>query len=532
MIRNVLIIEEFNLIKSLNGIFFWLKKIPILGKLISANIYKHILKIVESVSWISLILPFITKIISKLIFYGIIVLIITNGNILNPDLQDLKIILNYISIITLLGFMKNAFDFYAADTHSYYFIRQFKMNPKQYFIGYFLFNLIVFAFTYAIAVNAIFSIIKIEISLINIVSFVIFSCSLRIFAALFALKLNLKGKKIVWSENAILSTYFILSGIMLVLNDVIFPFITMNFEILYNPIFLVVGIIIILLSFMYLLKQNNFNEVIYPRLTIDLLRAVNISGIEFAGVKTQDETMLLGEEDFSNYSGIKYINEIFFKRHERVYKKKTRIALLIKCLIYIAFSIGVFFMPELDNNDAVFFNRAYFVVLFASCYYMFSGNYFIKYCFYNMDYPLMKSNFYRKPEYIMEAMKIRFVKLSKNQIIPFFLMIIMIICINLRYQLGTQHLLISLASGMLGVLFFSLHYLFAYYIIQPFTKDLEIKNPLYNGLTYFIYMFAYFTITTSFIKYVFVVLVIFSIIYIILGFIGLKYLAPKRFKLH
>lgn len=198
--------------------------------------------------------------------------------------------------------------------------------------------------------------------------------------------------------------------------------------------------------------------------------------------------------------------------------------------MYIAISIIAFIAP-INEQEIEFFNRAYFVVLFASCYFAFSGNYFIKYCFYNMDYPLMKSNFYRKPEYIMEAMKIRFVKLLKNQRIPFILMIIMIICINQSYQFGIQHLLVSLASGILGVLFFSLHYLFAYYIIQPFTKDLAIKNPLYNGLTYIIYMFAYFMISNSFIQYVFIGLIVFSIIYIILGFIGLKYLAPKRFKL-
>ena len=64
MIRNVLIIQEYDLIKSLNGIFFWLKKLPILGKFISEKIYKYILKIVESVSWISLIIPFFTKILS------------------------------------------------------------------------------------------------------------------------------------------------------------------------------------------------------------------------------------------------------------------------------------------------------------------------------------------------------------------------------------------------------------------------------------------------------------------------------------
>lgn len=246
MIRNLLIIKEYDLIKALNGLFFWLKKLPVLGKIVSEKIYKYILKIVESISWISLIIPFITKIISKFIFYGIIVLIITGANILTPDAKALNIVISYISIMTLFGFMKTAFDFYRADSHSYYFIRQFKMNPKHYFIGQFSFNLIVFAFTYSIAMSAIFSILKIEISLINIVSFIIFSCSLRLFSALFTLKLNLKNKKLEISENAIFFTYFMISGLMLLFREIVFSVLTINFEILYNPVFLAVGILIIL----------------------------------------------------------------------------------------------------------------------------------------------------------------------------------------------------------------------------------------------------------------------------------------------
>ena len=526
MIRDVLLIQEYNLITSVNSFFFWLLKIPFLGKIISRKIYKTILKIVEKSSWISLILPFITKVFSKLIFYGIIVAIITKGEFLIKDAEISKSILIYISLITLFGFMKEAFNFYDANQKSYYFIRQFKMSPKSYFIGSFSYSLIVFAITFSITMKIIFSIISINIAFINILAFSILSCSLRIFAALFMLKKNLKDKKLQIYENSIIFSYYILALVILIFNKSILPLLNVNLEVLYNPILLLFGIIIILLSFKSVLKQNNFDEIIYPRLTVDLLSLGNDMDVEFSVVKTEEENIKIGKEDFSNYSGIRYINEIFFKRHENIYKKKTRKPFILKALIYIGISIAVLFIPT-NEIELDFLNKAYLVILFASAYYMFSGNFFIKYCFYNMDYPLMKSNFYRKPEHIMESMKIRLVKLLKNNMILFILMIIMIITVNLRFQLGTKHLFLSLSSGILGVLFFSLHYMFAYYIIQPFTKGLKIKNPLYNGLTYIIYMLSYSVITGD---YIYLVL-IFAVIYIILGFLGLKYLAPKRFKL-
>ena len=333
MIRDVLLIQEYNLITSVNSFFFWLLKIPFLGKIISRKIYKTILKIVEKSSWISLILPFITKVFSKLIFYGIIVAIITKGEFLIKDAEISKSILIYISLITLFGFMKEAFNFYDANQKSYYFIRQFKMSPKSYFIGSFSYSLIVFAITFSITMKIIFSIISINIAFINILAFSILSCSLRIFAALFMLKKNLKDKKLQIYENSIIFSYYILALVILIFNKSILPLLNVNLEVLYNPILLLFGIIIILLSFKSVLKQNNFDEIIYPRLTVDLLSLGNDMDVEFSVVKTEEENIKIGKEDFSNYSGIRYINEIFFKRHENIYKKNTRKPFILKALI-------------------------------------------------------------------------------------------------------------------------------------------------------------------------------------------------------
>lgn len=188
-------------------------------------------------------------------------------------------------------------------------------------------------------------------------------------------------------------------------------------------------------------------------------------------------------------------------------------------------------MVPVENSDIEFFKSKFLTLLYFSAYYMYSGDFFIKYCFYNMDYNLMKSNFYRKPQYILESMKFRFAKLLKNQMIPFICMLIMIFAINIRFEFDIKMLLMYLFVGTMGMLFFSLHYLFAYYIIQPFTKDLEIKNPLYSGITYVMYIILYSTWSSKNSLYVLIALIILSVLYIIFGFIGLKYLAPKRFKL-
>lgn len=87
-------------------------------------------------------------------------------------------------------------------------------------------------------------------------------------------------------------------------------------------------------------------------------------------------------------------------------------------------------------------------------------------------------------------------------------------------------LLISLTA------LFSFHDLFIYYILQPFTKDMEVINPVYKFLSGALYWVAYLNIKLDLGSHLYVLLISLAMIaYVSIGYWILLKKAPQTFHL-
>ncbi len=87
-------------------------------------------------------------------------------------------------------------------------------------------------------------------------------------------------------------------------------------------------------------------------------------------------------------------------------------------------------------------------------------------------------------------------------------------------------LLISLTA------LFSFHDLFIYYILQPFTKDMEVINPVYKFLSGALYWVAYLNIKLDLGSHLYVLLISLAMIaYVSIGYWILLKKAPQTFRL-
>lgn len=87
-------------------------------------------------------------------------------------------------------------------------------------------------------------------------------------------------------------------------------------------------------------------------------------------------------------------------------------------------------------------------------------------------------------------------------------------------------LLISLTA------LFSFHDLFIYYILQPFTKDMEVINPVYKFLSGALYWVAYLNIKLDLGSRLYVLLISLAMIaYVRIGYWILLKKAPQTFRL-
>ena len=118
---------------------------------------------------------------------------------------------------------------------------------------------------------------------------------------------------------------------------------------------------------------------------------------------------------------------------------------------------------------------------------------------------------------------------------------------NISFALGIFFLLSSwgrlsfspLNTALLALLLFSLtallsfHDLFIYYVLQPFTKDMEVVNPVYKLLSGGMYWVAYFNAQFEDLNswlYVYIVSAL-LLLYVGIGYLVLLRLAPKTFVL-
>ena len=79
---------------------------------------------------------------------------------------------------------------------------------------------------------------------------------------------------------------------------------------------------------------------------------------------------------------------------------------------------------------------------------------------------------------------------------------------------------------------FSFHDLFIYYILQPFTKDMEVVNPVYKFLSGALYWVAYLNIKLDLGSHLYILLISIAMItYVSIGYWILLKKAPQTFRL-
>ena len=98
--------------------------------------------------------------------------------------------------------------------------------------------------------------------------------------------------------------------------------------------------------------------------------------------------------------------------------------------------------------------------------------------------------------------------------------------------LGIEFLLLLLFVMTSLSILFSFHELFVYYILQPFTSDFQVKNPVYKIVDGVFYMLAYMSlqIKSGGMQYGIIISTV-SLVYFVVGIMVIFKVAPKTFKL-
>ena len=306
-----------------------------------------------------------------------------------------------------------------------------------------------------------------------------------------------------------------------------------------SPIFLLpilaCQVLLIWFGYRYLKQQTNHLDYLYycmdQSLQMDKKIFEMTKGNEYTrqGLQMQDKLSTEKGKDLSHLSGMTYLNALLFDRYKKILYKKVRNWVLSLVVILVALEAFRYYLEPFELTEAVLLQCLPFS--FMIMYIASSGKVVAQMVFVNCDISMLHYPFYREAKTIIAGFNYRFWQICKLNLIfacSLFLTIMVLgrFAFSMETILLTALLLISLTA------LFSFHDLFIYYILQPFTKDMEVVNPVYKFLSGALYWVAYLNIKLDLGSHLYILLISIAMItYVSIGYWILLKKAPQTFRL-
>ena len=520
MINTIINSFKINNAYYANTLVYRLRHLPLIGKKIPTSLYgNNAINILANiiVSLYKIISPFIGKFIYVFLMIYLPYTCFSNSNAF----------INIFVFLTIIGAFCNT-DMFNPTKNKYYSIVLMRMNAKKFALS----SLLAFLFTLFIsfypAVIVLGLLAKVDLFILLFIP--IFIVCMKIIGNALLLQYYDKTKRVLTENNFFLVGTISIIGLLLAYG---LPF--LNYAI-NNIIFIILLFVSVLSSFIalkYIINNNNYNKIYRSMLNINTI-IFNATDTSTTNLKNQYSSKIESKEIVtSNKHGYEYFNDIFTKRHKSILTKSAiKMALIAIVILLIAIGVAIYSKEaSLEINNFMLKSLPYFVFVM---YFLNRGSVITQAMFINCDHSMLAYRFYRKPKVILNLFKERMKTLIKINMIP-----AIVIALGLPLLLyitgGTNNIynyILLFISIIFLSIFFSVHHLVIYYLLQPYDINMKSKSSMYsiiNGATYFIcYMCIDLVVPTN----IFATLItVVSIIYILIAlFLVYKY-ASKTFKL-
>ena len=235
----------------------------------------------------------------------------------------------------------------------------------------------------------------------------------------------------------------------------------------------------------------------------------------------------------SQRKGFEYLNELFIKRHQKIlWKSSKRIAIVCFCIL-LGILLAFYLVPEIKQktNQVLMTFLPYFVFIM---YAINRGTNFTQALFMNCDHSLLTYSFYKQPKFVLKLFQIRLREIIKINLLPA-AMIGVGLAVLLYASGGTDNPLnygILIVSILCMSMFFSVHYLTIYYLLQPYNISTEIKSGTYQLVLSATYLVCFFMMRWKMPIFLFGLMAIaFCVVYCVIACILIYRFAPKTFRL-
>ena len=232
----------------------------------------------------------------------------------------------------------------------------------------------------------------------------------------------------------------------------------------------------------------------------------------------------------TNKTGVAYFNEIFTKRHASILTRSAKRIALGVVLIGAICAAVLIFVPELkDEAQRLILNGVPFFLFVM--YYLNRGQQITQSMFINCDNAMLHYRFYRQPKFLLALFTQRLRTLVMINLLPALCIAFCLAGLLAISGGGSWFDYGLIAMTILAMsIFYSVHYLVLYYLLQPFNEQVEMKSIAYQAVIIITYIVAYQFLSLPMSLSVFgLSMVVFTMIYVLIALALVYTQAPKTF---
>lgn len=504
-----------------NSILYSLKQIPLIKRLLPDSLYHvHGLKVFANI--ISVIWELVSVFLGKYLYLLIMVAGMTT--LYKTDRPD-QVYLHLLIFLTVIGAFTNTYLFNPS-RDKYYAMILMRMDAREYTLvnyTYAILKVVIGFFPFSIFFGLS---TEVPLWLCLLIPFFIAGLKLAV-AACYLLRYEKTGDAL--NENILGKfawlTIFLLLGIAYGL-----PAISFSIPYIAAVCIMIGSVLVGIVSIWKILTFQNYPDM-YRQI---LSQSTNQMDVVKAQMRQQSDKSISTDLGITSHKkGFEYLNELFIKRHQKIlWKSSRRIAAV--CLFLVFGSLLIFYLkPEIKEpvNQLLLTYLPYFVFIMYSIN---RGTNFTRALFMNCDHSLLTYSFYKQPKFILKLFQIRLREIIKVNLLP--ALVIGTGLSSLLYFSGGTAEPLNYAVLFISIvclsIFFSVHYLTIYYLLQPYNAGTEMKSGTYKIISWATYFVCFYMMQLKMSTFIFgLMTIVFCLLYCVIACILIYKFAPATFRL-
>ena len=530
MIQTLAIYFSLEISYKINSIFYHLRRLPVIkrffaGKSYDMPVFKTIIKA------FAVLKEVFSALISKG-FYLLAVLVIVGlsyaNNLVEQSAPIAPMLFHVLTLWTLVGAILNNHLFEKND-NSYYAIILLRMDAKKYALANYLYTLV--KHIVGLLLFGIIFGLLLKLSLLQVILFPFYVVGVKVFVQSLELIFYDKMRENEKSVTAVQMSLVILITAL----SFLFPVSSLCIPEQVSICIMAAGIVLGVIFSRKIFTYDNY-ALSYKRELCEYRDSLDKIDVSTEVVSSR---AALNDKDVnirSNKSGFAYMNDLFVKRHRKLL---WRTELLMTVAAVLIFVVGVWVVCYGCNEEdlADLNHTILYVVPRILVFVMYALNRGMQYTqalYINCDHSLLTYSFYKERKSILRLFTIRLIDILKVNL-PVATVIGIGLDILLYLTGGTDSVInygVLIVAPVCLSIFFSVHYLVMYYLLQPFDAETKLTNPVYSAVKNITYIVSFVTLQMEFESLYFGMgTIIFCVLYCIIACVLVYIFAPKTFRI-